>query len=240
MTFYQSIANHYEQIFPLNKIQLDFIKKSFDDTSKLSILDIGCGTGCLSNELAGLFSKVTAIDLDEAMLEKAIVKNDKGIHFQKLNMLDIEKEFGQQSFDAVVCFGNTLVHLDGSGQVLDFFRQARRMLKKNGKLLFQVINYDRIIDQKIMGLPTIENDEIQFMRNYHYDTIKNKVDFETQLLIKETGQKISNLIFLYPLRINEIKELLKAAGFADWQLYGNFKKEKLTKNSLPLVAIANY
>ena len=238
MTFYESIADYYKHVFPLNIAQVQFIKTSFDNTSNLSVLDIGCGIGSLSFELAGLFKKVTAIDLDSAMLEKAIEKNDKGIHFQKLNMLDIEEKYGANSFDAVVCFGNTLVHLDGFGQVLDFFRQARDVLKPNGKLLFQIINYDRIIDQKVTSLPTIENDEIQFVRNYEYDPIKNKIGFETQLLIKSNGDIISNLIYLYPLRSIEIKELLIAAGFTKCQFYGNFKKDQFTRESIPLLVTA--
>lgn len=235
MTFYQSIASHYEQIFPLNRAQLDFVKTSFEDTSKLTALDIGCGTGSLSFELAELFSKVTAIDLDEAMLEKAIERNDRGIHFQKLNMLAIEKEYRQNTFDAIICFGNTLVHLDGHKQVLDFFKHARNVLKKNGKLLIQIINYDRIIDQQINGLPTIENNRVKFVRNYFYHPIQNKIDFETILTLKETGETIKNNIQLFPVRKNEIIEQLTDAGFKQFDFYGNFKKDDLTKDSQPLI-----
>lgn len=163
MSFYESIADYYEKIFPLNKAQLDFVKNSFEETSSLSALDIGCGIGSLSFELSKLFREVTAIDLDASMLEKAKKKHGKNIHFQKLNMLGIEKEFGREAFDAILCFGNTLVHLDGSDEIFDFFKQSKRVLKKNGKLLFQIIQYDRIIDQNIKGLPTIENNEIKLI-----------------------------------------------------------------------------
>lgn len=239
MNFYQSIAEYYEQIFPLNTTQIDFVAKCFENDCRYSVLDIGCGTGSLSIELTKLFSKVSAIDLDEAMLEKAIKKNDKGIHFQKLNMLDIEEEFGLHSFDAVVCFGNTLVHLNGSGEVLDFFNQARRVLKKNGRLLFQIINYDRIIDQNIKSLPTIENDNIQFVRNYHYNLPKNKIGFETILTIKISGAQIKNHIPLYPIRKQEVADLLEKAGFQQINFWGNFKYSSLRTESIPLICSAS-
>lgn len=239
MNFYQSIAEYYEQIFPLNKKQIDFVENCFENDSKDSILDIGCGTGSLSIELTKLFSKVSAIDLDEAMIEKAIAKNNKYISFQKLNMLNIDKEYGQNAFDGIVCFGNTLVHLDGYDQVLDFFKQAKSVLKKNGNFLFQIINYDRIIDHQIDGLPTIENDLIKFSRNYYYTKEKNRIDFETILTIKETGQIIENTVKLFPVRKFEIAHLLKKAGFTNVHYFGSFGQNPYKMESIPLVVKAH-
>ena len=55
MNFYQSISDHYDEIFPLNKAQVDFVEKSFDNVDELSLLDIGCGTGNLSFEIEGKY-----------------------------------------------------------------------------------------------------------------------------------------------------------------------------------------
>lgn len=242
MSFYQSIADYYHQIFPLSDMQVDFVKSSFHNLENLQLLDVGCGIGELSFALSNYFKKVIAIDLDLRMMERAKqefqIKTDN-LQFNKINMLDIEDVFGIKIFDAIICFGNTLVHLNGPNEILNFFKQAKQILNKNGKLLFQIINFDRIIDQKIMGLPTIENDKIQFIRNYHYDKQLHKIGFETQLLIKLTGQKINNLIYLYPIRKDEIKELLLQAGFTNFNFYGNFKKEKFTQSSIPLVVAAS-
>ncbi len=238
MGFYTSISKYYQYIFPFNPVQVDFIRRSLSENKNQSLLDIGCGTGSLSFELSGLFRKVTAIDLDEAMLKAANRKFHESIKkplFQQLDMLNIQKEYGPNAFDAVVCFGNTLVHLKGPDQILDFFHQSRSVLKKDGKLLFQIINYDRIIDQQINGLPTIENDNIKFIRNYHYHDNRNIVDFETILTIKETDEKIENTIQLYPLRKFEINELLSKAGFSKNLFYRNFKREALNENSIPLI-----
>lgn len=235
MDFYKSISKYYEKIFPLNLVQLDFIKTSFKDPSKLSALDIGCGTGSLTFELAKFFQSVTAIDLDEEMLKKAKQKGQKEINFQKLNMLDIEQEFGKNAFEALICFGNTIVHLEDTGQVEQFFKQVKNVLKPGGKFLFQIINYDRIIEQEVKGLPTIENDAIKFVRNYNYNPQKKIIDFETILTIKSSGKEIKNTIPLYPLRKTEIESFLNASGFSEIHFYGNFKKDALTKESIPLV-----
>ena len=64
------------------------------------------------------------------------------------------------------------------------------------------------------------------------------MNFETVLTLKKSGQQIKNTIQLYPLRKSEIEELLKKAGFSKWQFYGNFQRDALTKNSIPLVVEA--
>jgi len=242
MNFYESISTYYHHIFPLNLAQVAFVRQSFSETQQSDLLDIGCGIGGLSFELSRHFKKVDAIDLDESMIKKA--EQDFGakagnLNFNVLNMLEIERNFGADSMDAIVCFGNTLVHLDGPEQLLNFFRQSRAVLKKHGKLLLQIINYDRIIDQHIQALPTIENNNIRFVRNYRLYPDHKKLDFETILTIKETGKTVENTIQLYPVRKQEIIELLKNSGFNQIALYGNFKRELFTGNSIPLVVEAS-
>ena len=238
MDFYQSISKYYHHIFPLNKMQVKFIGDSHSEpASKLSILDIGCAIGDLSIELAESYKNVTGIDLDKGMIHKAKenANNIENLNFQLQNMLELESAFGQNCFDIIACFGNTLVHLNSEEEVLLFFTNAKTALKKDGKLLFQIINYDRIIDQKIDHLPTIENDVIKFERNYKYHPSLGKVDLETILSIKESNNSIQNCIDLLALRKSKIEELLHKAGFTNISFFGNFKREKLIENSMPLI-----
>jgi len=238
MDFYQSIADHYDEIFPLNLAQFNFVRNSFNNTSTFTALDIGCGTGALSIELGQIYKSVTAIDLDEGMLTKAKAKLSENVRFQKMDMLKIEKEFGQKSFDAILCFGNTLVHLEDKFQLFDFFKQAKAVLRKGGKLLFQVINYDRIIEKNILSLPTIENSNIRFVRNYILHPDRQKLDFKTNLTIKSSGQLIENTIQLFPTRSDEINHFLRQAGFTEIYFFSNFKREAFAGNSIPLIVEA--
>ncbi|WP_321298486.1 class I SAM-dependent methyltransferase [Marinifilum fragile] len=241
MDFYQSISKYYQYIFPLNKMQLDFIGKNHPQAKdQLSILDIGCAIGDLSMELAKTYQKVIGIDLDKGMIDQAIRKgkNYKNLEFHLQNMLELDTAFESNSFDIIACFGNTLVHLNSDDEVLQFFQNAKAVLKKDGKLLFQIINYDRIIDQKIDHLPTIENDVIKFERNYKYHPSQEKVDFETILSIKENKNSIRNCIALLALRKSKVEELLQKAGFTNISFFGNFKRENLTENSMPLIVEA--
>jgi len=237
VSFYPSIAEVYNKIFPLNPEQVHFISRTFSQTETCSILDIGCGTGLLSQALSETFYRVVGIDLDEAMLDQARASNagSDNLEFLHLDMLKIDRQFDQHSFDSLVCFGNTLVHLPSLDHVSSFFEKCFSILTSGGKLLIQMINYDRILDQNIDSLPTLDTDDITFIRNYNYLADQERIEFETILTIKKTQQIIRNKVRLLPLRKSEIKTSLRDAGFKHIQFFGNFKGDPLLVQSIPLV-----
>jgi tRNA(Ile)-lysidine synthase TilS/MesJ len=58
------------------------------------------------------------------------------------------------------------------------------------------------------------------------------------LTLKETGKTLLNTIQLYPIRKKEIVLFLKYAGFTEIKYYSNFKKDKYTPESIPIVVEA--
>jgi len=239
MSFYQSIAKYYRDIFPLQPVQAHFVRESFKDPTKSALLDVGCGTGDLSRKLADSFGRVTGIDLDTAMLDFARESAPENLEFFILDMLNIQKRFGEGTLNGVLCFGNTLVHLNTPESISAFIQQTRMVLGSSGKLLLQLINYDRILDQGIQALPTIETEQCSFVRNYQYDETSHMVNFESILTIKSRAESIRNRIPLYPLRQAELQSMLSEAGYSSISFYGNFKKDALEKDSIPLVVEAS-
>jgi len=119
-----------------------------------------------------------------------------------------------------------------------FLEQSKRILKPGGKLLVQIINYNRILDQGLKGLPTIENDEIKFERIYSYGKKPEKVDFKTKLTIKATGKIIENSVPLLALRPGIFRNLLEEAGFTNIEEFGSFKKDLFEPDSQPYIVKA--
>ncbi len=233
MDFYTRISNYYNDIFPLNKAQLPFVKSSVTNANK--ILDIGCGTGGLAIGLANIFDSVIAIDPNEKMLEIAKSENQKtNVEFIVGGMLEIDNLFKANCFNTVLCFGNTLVHLVSLEEINLFFKKVKNILKSDGSFFFQIINFDMVLDKNLPGLPTIENEEVKFVRNYSLDS-EGRIDFSTILTIKETGDEINNNVKLFPIRKNEIEVALSLAGFNNIESYSSFMKHKYDKDKLPLV-----
>ncbi len=237
MGFYKSIAEVYNKIFPLNPGQVAFANRAFLQTGDVNLLDIGCGTGSLSLALSATFKTVVGIDLDEAMLEKARIAGEDtdNLEFLRLDMLEIDPHFHPEKFNGIVCFGNTLVHLSSLEQISLFFKKCHHLLTPGGKLLIQIINYDRILNQKINCLPTLETDDIQFIINYHYNSGKHHIDFETVLTIKATNQLIRNNVPLFPVRKSEIEAALLETGFSKIDFFGSFKRDALRPDSIAMI-----
>ncbi len=256
MKFYTSIAELYDEIFPFQEVQKSFVE-SFLPPDELkgmgtgkTLLDVGCGTGSLALHLAESFDTVIGIDPDREMLERAKLKAlnfkaDRRTNLEELGtwvflekgMLDLEEEFAESSFDAVLCFGNTLVHLPDTKAVSAFLRQVHTTLKAGGFLMFQIINYDRIIDQKLAGLPTIDTEKIRFERDYVYEGDPEIIRFQTRLKLKQSDSLIENDIPLLALRPNQLLKLAQAIGFHHIGSYGNFKGEAFNTDSQPFIVV---
>lgn len=227
MSFYQQIAPFYHHIFKINVNQVDFIKSKIPE-SDCNVLDIGCGIGTLSFELTNYYENVLGIDMDAEMIRAASKKKKdeiKSIQFQQKSMLELDTFIDKTSVGGIICFGNTLVHLSSLNEIADFLQQSKAALKPKGKLLLQIVNYDKIIGKDMKQLPLIENDEIIFERNYYYRKSENKINFNTRLTIKSTQQTIENNIELLPLLKKELALLLNKAGFNNCNYYGNFNLE---------------
>jgi glycine/sarcosine N-methyltransferase len=112
------------------------------------------------------------------------------------------------------------------------------VLKVNGRLMIQILNYDYIVHEKLSSLPLIDNETIRFERSYSY--LQNgKIAFTTQLLVKNENHTSTHCIELLPVSRNELSEMLIQIGFSDIEWYGNFAGYPLKNNSLPLVVSAS-
>lgn len=234
--FYTSISKYYSEIFPYKAMQLAFVKNKLGELKGKQILDIGCATGELAFQLANNEAIVIGIDLNDDLLEQA--KSNKIHHaltFQQGNMLYLETDFGAAQFDSVLCFGNTLVHLDSKESVAKMMDATFAVLKPGGHFLLQILNYDYIIEEQVSELPLIETENIKFIRKYKFPKNSPSILFQTSLEIKKEQTTVSNETSLLALKSEDLKLLLKNAGFKDIQFFANFKQAAFGGKHLPLV-----
>lgn len=233
MAFYEEIAKYYDLIFPTSQGTVNFLKEKAGEAPK-KILDVACGTGEYSFALEKEGHNLTAFDLDKKMVQELQEKAEiSGSNIEALegNILHMKEKFVEKTFDFIFCIGNSLVHLDNSREILKFFKDANAILKEDGTLLFQVINYDRIISNGIKSLPTIYNEgaDLSFERLYRYEEQEHKVYFKTILTVE--NKTFENEVPLYSLQYDEALELLEGAGFKDIEAYGDFKGSPFHKEN---------
>ena len=103
--------------------------------SNRRVLELGCSTGYMTQWLAAAGCDVTGVEVSPEAAEEArqwaqeVVVGD-------LDSLDLEAQFGDRRFEAVLC-GDVLEHLRDPGRVLV---AARRLLEPGGVVVASVPN----------------------------------------------------------------------------------------------------
>ena len=248
MDFYSEFSKNYDKIFPLNSKKLNLIDNTFkglkEKKKEIKLLDVGCGTGSYALKLAEKGYQVKAIDLDAEMISLAESKMKDArveVDFYRIGMLNLKKKFKRASFDGIYIIGNVLVHLTKEG-IKDFLDLAAEILKEEGKIFIQIVNYNRILELDLDGLPTIysKDDSVRFERNYEYNEKENILYFKTRLIDHFDDQLLSeNKIELYPLCKSELEDYLKEAGFKVEKIYGSPVGDHYRElSSIPLLITA--
>ena len=145
--FFDAHAPIYEEnVFTKNTLrEVDFLLEKLSLEPGASILDVGCGTGRHSVELAKRGYTITGIDLSSAMLAKAAeAARAAGVRVDWVRS-DATRFTLPGKYDAAIClcegaFG-LLGHADDPiDQPLAILRNVSRSLKPQAKALFTVLN----------------------------------------------------------------------------------------------------
>jgi glycine/sarcosine N-methyltransferase len=238
--FYQSIAHHYDDIFPLSDMLKKFLL-SLGICKKDHVLDIGCATGEVALFVSQSSASVTGIDLDPDLIAIAQSKQQdrriENVLFQIGNMERLDVMFSPDEFSFALCLGNTLVHLQSPEAIDSFFRKVANVLSDGGIFIFQILNYEKILARKTINLPVIDNEKIIFERQYDHERHSPHLAFDTRLTIKTISRVIANSIDLYPLQREEIMGLPGPKQFRSCQFLGGFDGKVFSEEDDLLIGI---
>ena len=119
--------------------ECDFIEKEINFNKSLKIIDIGCGTGRHSIELAKRGYKVTGIDLSESQLERAKAKaQNLRIDFQKHDARDLPFK---NEFDlAIMLCEGAFPLMETDEMNYEILMNVTKSLNDHGKLIFTTLN----------------------------------------------------------------------------------------------------
>src|SRR3989344_4688208 len=126
--------------------------KVFTQHNVKTILDIGCGTGDHTIDLARRGFNAVGTDRSHGMIREAnkrkqvLSKEALGrLEFYRGSFEDIQSKF-TEPFDAALILGNTLSHNPHKCQKL--IKQTAKHLSEHGVLILQVTNFDKVIKVK--------------------------------------------------------------------------------------------
>lgn len=239
--FYETLAEHYDRIFPAEPAKVEFLDKELKKAGVKRVLDLACGTGSYTLALARLGYEAWGTDLEPGMIETARQKaagTDLQVHFAVGDMKK-PQELGI-TFDGLLCIGNSLAHLMTEEELSGALAAMRRVLNDGGVAVFQVVNFDRILERGDTILPLIERDNLRFSRTYRP---KNEefLLFDSVLELKEADgsvNRLENTIGLRPIRKADLERLLVQAGFSQVRTYGDFRYTEYEHSSQATVTVA--
>lgn len=235
MNFYEELSKVYDIVFPVNQETVNFLSERVDASS--NILDIARGTGGYVQSLGKLGHNVDGVDLDASMIRSGEKKvGNLKINFQNGDMREVNQIFTKKKYDLVYSIGNSIVHLESREEIKKLISDIHSMLIKDGEIILQIVNYERIKKYNITELPIIENKDkgVVFLRRYKQRNDIAKIEFETDLAVKDNliVKHFYNRISLIPILGSELKDILLSEGFSEVELYGDFNNEEYSEESL--------
>ncbi len=237
MIFFEQHAPEYmDNCFVANTdFEVDFIEEELKLPSGAAILDVGCGTGRHSLELARRGYRVTGIDLSDKMLEEAreIARTEElKVEFIQADATEFNLD---RIFDGCICICEGAFGLLSMGE--DPFQRDLRILK----------NVSQVLKPGALFLLTALNG-MKMIRQYQEKDVEEG-RFDPVAVVETTP--LSEMLEEGPEDIyvrekgflaTELKLMLEKAGFQLENIWGgaagNWKRERLRLDEMEIMAVS--
>ena len=216
---YKSWADYYFKIFSRYGLK-----------PKLG-LDLGCGTGNMTVELAKRGIEMTGIDLSEDMLMVAREKSE-GLDILYLNQNMSEFEL-YGTVDFVVSSLDCINYITDKRELLRVFKLVNNYLDPGGIFIFDINTAYKL--ENVIGNNTfvLEDDNVFCTWQNEYDKKRKICDFYLTFFCKN-GNEYTRFDEQHSERayeIDEIKTLIESSGMKLLKVYNSLSFDNYKKNS---------
>lgn len=177
MSQYKDFAFIYDELINGDINYGAWANKILDICSSLSIekkdyLDLACGTGNMTIEIAKHFRNTWAVDISSQMLTEAESK------FRALNMKarfvcqDISNLQLNHKFDLITCCLDSTNYILEEGDLENYLNSVYNHLKENGVFIFDINSYYKLTHILGNNIFTFDNDDVVYIwENFLKDDI---------------------------------------------------------------------
>ena len=247
MEAYTSFAEVYDQFMDNVPYQewADFLQEILQKEGICDglVLDLGCGTGSMTEELASRGYDMIGVDNSEEMLEIAMDKRQKS-GYDILYLLQDMQEFELYgTVRAVISVCDSVNYVTEPDELETVFRLVNNYLDPDGVFLFDFNTEYKY--REVLGDRTIaENreDSSFIWDNYYYEEEKMN-EYELILFIQAADKpdlyhKYQETHFQRAYTLEEIKELLGKSGLVFVDAYDAYTKDPPGTDSERICVVA--
>lgn len=242
---FERIAHVYDLVYDYKTEDIEF----YQDLAKKAgspALELACGTGRILIPIAREGVKITGIDLTENMLKilkKKLRKENestrKNVEVMKGNMVN----FRLKKFN-MICLPFTSFFVLNKAEQKKCLKNVYNHLNPKGIFVMDAFHFDSNHPQDVIQ----HHNTVPYEGGYITKMASNVREDRKQMMhvtffydfISRKGQvkRIIEKFDLHWVLPDQMREMLKAAGFGKIGLYGDFEKGKFTKDSKTMVFIA--
>lgn len=130
-----------------------------------SVVDLACGTGLLTRQLAARAERVVGLDASVDMLRQARAHTAAGNVRYLLG--DFRDARPGETFDAAVCGSDSLNYVERPEQLAEVFRSVRRALRPGGLFAFDVLGgFAFLALSRVRSEAEVGGQRLEFYRFY--------------------------------------------------------------------------
>ena len=195
------------------------------------VLDLGCGTGSMTELLAGAGYDMIGVDASEEMLELAYEKRAESGH-DILYLLQDMREFELYgTVRAIVSVCDSLNYITEEEELLHVFRLVRNYLDPDGVFFFDMNTIYKY--SKMLGETTIaENrEEGSFIWENYYDPEEQLNQYDLTLYIRDEDDRYTRFEETHIQKayaLERVLELLQQAGMKAEQIFDSDTGKEVT------------
>src|SRR5258708_24034147 len=224
--------------------EADFLVKVLQCAKDAHLLDVPCGNGRLSLDLAARGYRVTGVDISEEFIDEARRSVlDPLAHAGGTDWLpqlefilgDMSQIEGEAIYEGAYCFGNSFGFLDYAGME-SFLSGVGRALKPGARFIVETGMAAESVLHKFEPLAVHQIDDISLTIKERYLAEESCID--TEYIFERNGKVESGHAKHWIYTVGEIRRMLERAGFEILDLYGSFKFEPYTLGAEELYVIA--